>query len=369
MKIFIIEPYFTGSHAAWANGYAKHSRHQVEILNLSGQFWKWRMHGGAITLAEQFLKSKLEPDLILATDMLDITTFLSLTRTCTSDIPIAIYFHENQLCYPWSPDDRDIIHKRDKHYGFINYTSTLAANAVFFNSEFHSNAFFEELHRFLKHFPDHRGLENIERIRKKSQVLHLGLDLKKFDQFKIKKENSGNGKIPLVLWNHRWEYDKNPADFFNALIVLAEQGLDFNIAVLGENFSNSPVEFENAQKKLGGRIVQFGFAETFEQYANWLWQADIIPVTSNQDFFGASVVEAIYCGCFPLLPNRLAFPEIIPVDKYADNFYNNFDELVEKLAGAICDIQQTREQDLSPVVEKYCWEKMAPYYDEVLESL
>ncbi len=367
MKILIIEPYFTGSHAAWANGYAKHSRHQIEILSLTGQFWKWRMHGGAITLAEQFLKSKLMPDLILTTDMLDLTTFLSLTRTCTNSTPVAIYFHENQLCYPWSPDDRDIIQKRDKHYGFINYTSALAANAVLFNSEFHLNIFFEELLRFLKHFPDYRGLDNIEKIRKKSQVLHLGLDLKKFDLYTSKTKS--DKQKPLILWNHRWEYDKNPGDFFNALIILAEQGLEFDVAVLGENFSKNPIEFENAKEKLGDRILQFGFAESFEEYARWLWRADIIPVTSNQDFFGASAVEAIYCGCYPLLPSRLSFPEIIQIEKYPENFYKNFEELVKKLNTIIKEFEFVRRQKFNFSVDKYSWENMAPYYDDIFEGV
>lgn len=116
MQILIIEPYFTGSHKAWAEGYQNYSAHDVKILSLGGQFWKWRMHGGAITLANQFLEQGLNPDLILATDMLDVTTFLALTRAKTSPKPVAIYFHENQLCYPWSPEDRDVIQQRDQQH-------------------------------------------------------------------------------------------------------------------------------------------------------------------------------------------------------------------------------------------------------------
>jgi hypothetical protein len=50
MKILLIEPYHTGSHAAWASGFATHSRHFVSTLTLPGRFWKWRMHGAAVTL-------------------------------------------------------------------------------------------------------------------------------------------------------------------------------------------------------------------------------------------------------------------------------------------------------------------------------
>jgi glycosyltransferase involved in cell wall biosynthesis len=367
MKILLIEPYFTGSHAAWAKGYQAFSRHDIKILSLTGQFWKWRMHGGAVTLAEQFQKMKFKPDLILATDMLDLTTFLSLTRNITHQIPSAFYFHENQLCYPWSPDDRDVIQKRDRHYGFINYTSALAADAVFFNSLFHLNAFFEELPKMLKHFPDHRGLMNVDKIFKKSQVLALGLDLKKFDHYKTNK--IGIGQKPMILWNHRWEYDKNPEDFFNALYAILDLGIEFEVTILGENFSNYPKEFEEAQEKLGNRIVHFGYTDSFEKYARLLWQADIIPVTSNQDFFGASTVEAIYCGCYPLLPNCLAFPEIIQIDKHQENFYENFEELVNKLGTTVRQIESSKQQTNCFDVDKYCWENKIDFYDQLFEEM
>ena len=103
LTVLLLEPYYAGSHAAWTDGYAGHSRHQVEKLTLPGRFWKWRMHGAAVTLARRFLRSQLQPNLILASSMLDVTTFLALTRRRTARVPVALYFHENQLTYPIRP--------------------------------------------------------------------------------------------------------------------------------------------------------------------------------------------------------------------------------------------------------------------------
>ena len=64
MKILIIEPFLTGSHKKWAENYSKYSQHNVQILSLPGRFWKWRMHGGAITLAKRFNQLSFNPDLI-----------------------------------------------------------------------------------------------------------------------------------------------------------------------------------------------------------------------------------------------------------------------------------------------------------------
>ena len=152
-KILLIEPYFTGSHKSWAVDYQANSSHTIEIISLPGKFWKWRMHGGAITLADQFMKMNFIPDLILATDMLDVTTFISLTKKKTSHLPVVLYFHENQLSYPWSKQDRDVQRKRDHHYGFINIASALAADHVLFNSQFHLDSFHLEGEKLLKNFP------------------------------------------------------------------------------------------------------------------------------------------------------------------------------------------------------------------------
>ncbi len=367
MRILILEPYFTGSHRRWAEEYARFSAYDVHILNLPGRFWKWRMHGGAVSLAQQFLALPAPPDVILASDMLDVTTFLALTRHYSAGIPVALYFHENQLTYPWSPTDRDVVARRDSHYGFINYVSALAADALFFNSEFHLNAFFDALPRFLKHFPDFNGLENIALLKEKARVLPLGLDLRRFDW--LRPEIRPTGDPPLILWNHRWEYDKNPAVFFETLYALAARGLDFRVAILGENFRNSPQEFEQARERLGERVIHFGYAQDFAEYARWLHRADILPVTSIHDFFGVSVAEAIYCGCVPLLPHRLNYPQFIPPPLRAQYLYRTDAELTEKLAVAIARHPSPPPAELRAQVARFDWGTLAAVYDDALSAV
>jgi glycosyltransferase involved in cell wall biosynthesis len=368
MRILVLEPYFTGSHAQWATGYRKHSRHHVEILQLSGANWKWRMHGGAVTLSRRFLQSSLRPDAIIATDMLDLTTFQSLTRSRTVDTPMAVYFHENQLSYPWSPTDRDVVKNRDKHYGFINYATAMAADAVFFNSQYHLDSFFEELTRLLSHFPDHNELGALDGLRRKSSVLQLGMDLRRFDEFAGGAPGNGSPRAPLILWNHRWEFDKGPEAFFNAVLELAGEGMPFRLAILGENFNQIPVVFLKARDELGDRIAQFGYVGDFGNYARWLHSADILPVTSHQDFFGASVVEAIYCGCRPLLPRRLAYPELVPDDCGESVFYDGDAQFLRLLRSILTDSRPARPR-LSKSMLRFDWATMAPQYDSALERL
>jgi len=355
MRVALIEAFFTGSHKRWAEELQSFSSHKIDIYSLKGNYWKWRMHGGAITLAKQFLEKEKQYDLILATDMMDVALFKSLISAKHNDTPITLYLHENQLCYPWSETDRDVQKNRDSHYAFINFSSALVADRIFFNSQFHKDAFLGALPNFLKGFPDYNEIDSIEKIEEKAEVLHLGMDLQKFDKYKTEQN-----KKPLILWNHRWEYDKNPTDFFKALYKMQEKNLDFEVVVLGENFRQIPEEFEIAKEKLKDKIVFMGFAQSFEDYASWLWKAHILPVTSNQDFFGGSVIEAIYCNCHPILPNRLAYPEHLLNN--TNCFYNNFEQFFQKLEDAILDFNNL--ENLNTPIKKYDWHKIIREYDE-----
>ena len=72
MKILIIEPYFEGSHKSWSLELQKFSSHTIELLTLPGRHWKWRMHGGAVTLAQKYNDLNFKTDLILTSDMLNL---------------------------------------------------------------------------------------------------------------------------------------------------------------------------------------------------------------------------------------------------------------------------------------------------------
>jgi len=368
MKILLLEPFFSGSHAQWARGVAAHSGHEVHILSLPGKYWKWRMHGGAHSLASQFLASDYHPDLILAGDMLDLPLFLGLTRQRTAKVPVCLYFHENQLVYPWSPTDEDVEKQRDRHYGFINFSSARVADYVLFNSRYHLEAFFEALPKFLKAFPDHRELSAIEEIRAKSEVLSLGLDLPYFDDFRNKEARISD--VPVILWNHRWEYDKNPEEFFSLLFRLQDEGLDFRLIVLGEQYTRTLPIFDRAKKELSDKLVHWGFAKKPEDYARLLCQADIYPVTSMHDFFGTAVVEAIYCGVYPLLPDRLAYPEHIPTHLHATYLYEDQADLYKRMKLLLEEENQPGvDTELASWVFAYDWSNQASLYDACFQKL
>jgi glycosyltransferase involved in cell wall biosynthesis len=360
MRVLLIEPYYGGSHRAWADSYRQHSRHDIHLLTLPAQFWKWRMQGGAVTLARMLAESDLQPDVILASDMLNLATFRALIRR--DDLPIALYFHENQLTYP-----QNVRQRHGWQYGFINYISALAADAVYFNSAYHLSTFFKALPNMLKHFGDCNELESIEPLREKSGVLPLGLDLRRFDAHRIR-NTAKQRQPPLIVWNHRWEDEKNPRAFFAALYELTRRGIPFRVALTGENVRQNPDEFEQARERLGGRVVQYGYLPDFAAYARLLWQADYAVSTSYQDFFGAAITEAIYCGCVPLLPWRLNYPHLVPESQHKACLYRGkelLSLLIQHLQGEV----QADADGLREHVTGFDWSVLAPRYDSALEQL
>jgi glycosyltransferase involved in cell wall biosynthesis len=365
MDLLLVEPYYTGSHKAWADGYRAHSKHKVSLLTLPGRFWKWRMQGGAVTLARE-ARSLLDsgaplPDLILASDMLNLPVFLTLAGEPLASLPVALYFHENQLTYPLQPGGR-----RDLHYGFINLVSALRAQAVFFNSAYHLDAWFDELPRLLKHFPDYNELWVVDALRQRSAVLPLGLDLARLDAHRPLEPTRGR---PLILWNHRWEYDKDPETFFRAIYALASEGLDFALILLGESFRNKPAEFFEARRRLGDRIHHFGYAPDIAAYARLLWQADIVVSTAIHEFFGAAVVEACYCDCLPILPRRLSYPELLPAEHHSRCLYDDYDGLLYRLRKEIAQIDRTRALTVQRPFACYDWRNMAARYDLAVSAI
>lgn len=372
MKILIVEPFCSGSHKKWVNGIKEFSSHEITILSLPGAHWKWRMHGASITLARKYQLLNENFDIILCSDMMDIALFKALIAKNTA--PIGIYFHENQLTYPWSETDPDPTLERNIQYGFINYTSALVADFVWFNSEYHQKSFLNAIRIMLHNFPDQKNIETISIIESKSKVMYFGITLSQITKYAP--PISLKTKDVVILWNHRWEYDKDPNLFFTVLLRLKEKGIRFKLIVLGESFQKAPAIFNHAKTLLQDEIIHWGYCEKEEEYTKLLYQSDILFVTNKQDFFGISVLEAMASNVFPLLPFRLSYPEFFPEAMYPTFFYEIQENailhekyLCDRLQRLIFDIKYPRGMNLSQWVHKFDWNERIKEWDEQFSIL
>jgi glycosyltransferase involved in cell wall biosynthesis len=327
LDVLAVEPWNSGSHAAFLAGLTAHSRHRVRALALAGRFWKWRQTGSGLVLGARAARGP-RPDLVFASDFLHLPDFLAVTRRAWADppgppVPAVLYFHENQLSYPLQEG-----HDLDRAYALANLSGAAAADAVWFNSAYHMEAFLKDLEALLAACPDHAPTDLARGIAARSKVVPLGVDLEGLDEHADPRPRTG----PLtLLWNHRWEHDKNPEGFFAACDRLMASGADFRVIVLGQAFSAAPPVFAAARERLGDRVRHWGFVPERGTYARLVSQADVVVSLARHDFFGVAVVEAMHLGCLPLLAGRLNYPDLVPPEAHARCLVADVDDLTARL--------------------------------------
>lgn len=392
MDLLYVEPWLGGSHKRWIEGYRRHSALQVESIGLAPRHWKWRMVGAAAVLAQQLVDRGLRPKAILASDMLHLPSFLghvwalepeALLRG-TSRIPVHLYMHENQLTHPTSPKDRSP--SKDGIPAWINVDSCRAADRVWFNSRYHFDAFFSALPAFLSALPERGGMgqDALDALKKKSAVLPMGMDWPHQNQgamrqaARLKNEQldrqlpasrTWHEEDPILLWNHRWTFDKAPDRFAQALIELAPKQR-FRLVLTGAEGGDAALKAWRTRLAdvLGQRLLHAGKLSP-EAYAQWLRKADLLAVCAEHDFFGQSVVESLHAGLVPLLPKRLAYPEHLPDQWSSRVFYEpgQFHKRLEDLLAQWPQALEAHARDYpalnAHLDARYGWSALWPLYD------
>ena len=358
MKILFLEPFFGGSHKDFALGFAAHSSHEVDLVTLPDCFWKWRMQGASLYFINQ-IKNLAQYDLIFTTDMMNLTDFMALAGRNLP--PIVMYFHENQLSYPLGFHG-----KKESHLGFANIISAVAADGLLFNSTYHFSAFLGEARHLIKQMPDTRPELMLSELEQNAQVLYPGC---RFDAIPFTLDKNTLDK-PLIIWNHRWDYDKKPEVFFKVLSELKKKGVGFYLALLGEQYDIIPEVFVTAKEMFKEEILVYGYVSSREEYLSWLSKGSVVVSTAIQENFGISVVEAVRHGCFPLLPNRLSYPEIMPEKFHEQVLFRSTSDLVQKLANFLQDPDRffPMRQSLSDYAIRFSWEILSKQYDMILEK-
>ena len=354
-QVIVLEPYFGGSHRLFLEGLQKQLPCPFLFLTLPAHGWKWRMRLAAPWFAKELLRilpdGPGDNDCLLCSTFVDVALLKGLLPGRWQRIPIATYFHENQFAYPVRNED-----ERDLHFGITNLTTALASDRLAFNSAYNLETFLNGCRTVLKKAPDITLPDAESSIRAKSIILPPPLDFSAIDTL----DETARADSPVILWNHRWEHDKNPERFFNALFELDQQEVDFQLIVVGQSFRQQPPIFEEARLRLRHRLLHFGYAPSRDEYLQWLHRADLVVSTAIHEFFGLAVLEAVRAGCRPLLPARLSYPELFPKEYlYAKGTLHK--ELVKSLR----DGRLSRETARS-LTEKFSWSSLAGEYQQWL---
>ena len=328
LNVLAVEPYDGGSHRAFLQGIAKHSRHHWRVIGAPARHWKWRMRCSPIALATDAIAASADfvPDVIFCSDMLDLPCWLGLVSRSRSEhatkllaAPVVTYFHENQWTYPQSPSASP-----DFHYGYTNLLTAIASDACWFNSEFHLTSFFDACRSFIKRMPDSRSQHDLVSAKEKSIVIPPG--------FEVPRDSAHVAKLkeaPLRIgWVSRWEFDKRPDRFLEVLRQLESRQVSFQLVLLGARSADEPVLSE-IQQDFHDRILINEYASSRAQYISSLQQIDVVVSTADHEFFGIAVCEAIACGAAPVMPDRLSYRELLPDSRRYETEEDAIDMIVQ----------------------------------------
>jgi glycosyltransferase involved in cell wall biosynthesis len=372
LDVLLVEPYFAGSHRSWAEGYQRHSMHRVRLVTHEGNFWRWRLRGASLTLAqsiERDVRAHGRPDVVFVSDMVNVAALLGLTRRTLGDVPVGLYLHENQLVYPPPPPRGDRPNRRNTsdpdEAGLVNWVSLAAADAVFVNSEHHRTVLCEALPRLLSRAPDHSHADSLAPVVDRIDVLPVGVEVADL----VATSRPATTDPPLILWNQRWEHDKDPETFLAAVRELSDEGVPFSLALAGENVRVDPQEFDLTRRHLGDRVVHVGHLPEAD-YRALLRRSDVVVSTARHEYFGVAVVEAMAAGAVPLLPRRLSYPELVPAVHHDAVLYDD-GELVDRLRAVLLDLAAARRrvEGLRDVMLGFDWQLVARLYDAALATL
>jgi len=366
-RILLLSGYDAASHKQWRNILvAGLTQFEWTEIALPDRYFFWRIRGNGLTFAYQHRQVlEREYDCLIVTSMVDLTTLRGFVPHL-ANIPTILYFHENQFEYPVAP----MLPNQNDHNGdsknIINAQLTsiyalLCADQTLFNSRYNQQTFFDGARKLLKMLPDGIPKDLLKDREVFTQVMPVPVSINSF----LAKSNvkTCNDSVEIV-WNHRWEYDKQPEVFFDALKLFKQAGFKFKVHVVGQSFRQKPECFVYAEEYFSDEILTWGY-QSRTDYLNILSTADIVVSSANHDFQGLSMLEAIASGCVPVAPNRVAYPEYVE----QDNLYQvgeQVDEarsLFKKLTQVFDRLQNPNEAENS---RKSQQQKIKGYLDEHL---
>jgi glycosyltransferase involved in cell wall biosynthesis len=348
LRVLVLEPYYGGSHKSFVSGLMR-LPFQFELMTLPARKWKWRMRLAAPYFARKLHSMQGRFDRILCSTYVDVAALRGLAPPWVRQTPVLTYFHENQFEYPVQVEDQ-----RDLHFALTNMSTALASDGLAFNSTYNLTTFLDGIRALLRHSGDMRLDDPCEAIRTRARVLPPAVDFSAIDTG----DEPDRDGAPVIVWNHRWEHDKDPEAFFEAIYALDSEDIDFRLVVLGQSFKRKPAVFDEARARLSHRILRFGFARSRRDYAGWLRRGDIAVSTARHEFFGLAVLEAVRAGCRPLLPRRLSYPELFP-----EEFLYGKGQFRQRLRNVVLSGGRLGPELSGRLTDPFSWEALAPAFE------
>ncbi len=155
--------------------------------------------------------------------------------------------------------------------------------------------------------------------------------------------------------------------------ALPAESVPFRLNVIGESFRERPEVFDHAREEFADRIDVWGYRESREDYLAVLRASDVVVSTARHEFFGIGVVEAVLAGCIPLLPDRLAYPEVLGAHEHPERRAHLYDGGVEGLVAGLDVLASSPIRSVGELrddlADRFVWTSVARRLDAALSRL
>ena len=195
-----------------------------------------------------------------------------------------MYFHENQFDYPQDRQQHSLLEVQ-----VTSIYTALAATRIVFNSHYNRESFLQGCAALMRKLPDKVPTGLVSTLQQKASVLPVPFDggeRSEAASWWPKNPPLDTRRPVRLLWVGRFEHDKGGEGLLRILGRLEHTGLEYELAVTGQQFRQSPHVFREIEESFGHRLVQFGFVEDDTRYRGLLRAADIVVSTALHEFQG-----------------------------------------------------------------------------------
>ncbi|XP_077009814.1 tRNA-queuosine alpha-mannosyltransferase isoform X3 [Tamandua tetradactyla] len=333
MSVLIIEAFYGGSHRQLADLLQEELADCV-LHTLPAKKWHWRARTSALYFSQNVPISE-HYRILFASSVLNLTELIAL-RPDLGKLKKILYFHENQLIYPVKK-----CQERDFQYGYNQILSCLVADVVVFNSMFNMESFLTSIGKFMKLIPDHRPKDLESIIRPKCQVIYFPIrfpDVSRFmpkhktTHFKkmlgLKENESATPSRALPLYQEQrgaeslcknFNLESGPRNAHSGVDTAQEGSLGSSLMQMSDlNKSNSSDNSSSHHEENKCNLT----LNLYDSLDGGDDQQRPLHIVWPHRW-----LEAVYCGCYPLCPKDLVYPEIFP----AEYLYSTPEQLSKRL--------------------------------------
>ncbi|XP_016155395.1 PREDICTED: glycosyltransferase-like domain-containing protein 1 isoform X5 [Ficedula albicollis] len=330
MSVLLIEPFYGGSHKQLMDLLQEELQEDCVLCTLPAKKWHWKARTSALYFM-QTVPTSSNYRILFASSVLNLAELAAL-RPDLGKLKKVLYFHENQLAYPVQK-----CQERDFQYGYNQILSCLVADVVVFNSAFNMESFLKSIGKFMKLIPDHRPKDLEKIIRPKCQVLYFPVRFPDVSSFMPEHKLARLEKVIGVKRNgDAYQSERLPGQQESRAVMKTsdahpESGLcepqPGLCTTQHEGLASPPAAPAQAEAPESTNPCQGEDKQglTF----------NLSNILSGLDYQQRPLhiawphrwIEAVHCGCYPLCPKALVYPEIFP----AEYLYSTPEQLFKRL--------------------------------------